>query len=92
MQECVKCGLQYADDAQEIMQGCTCGARAFLFKRNEPAPAKPSDLAIEHVYAEEEGTYEVDLRGLFGSKDTIIEFEEGKYRINLQESFRKHLR
>ena len=43
---CVRCGTVYPNNSAELMKGCNCGSRVFLFIREEDA-AKQSD---EHDY------------------------------------------
>src|SRR3989344_2336062 len=31
--KCVRCGTQYADNSKELIAGCGCGARVFVFLR-----------------------------------------------------------
>ncbi|MEW5955271.1 MAG: Zn-ribbon containing protein [Candidatus Micrarchaeota archaeon] len=38
--KCVRCGKAFPDASQELIKGCECGSRIFLYLRNgQPAPA-----------------------------------------------------
>jgi uncharacterized protein len=49
---------------------------------------KPIVLDLESIKITEPGKYEVDLVGLFSGKPVVYKLEEGKYVIDLAESFR----
>jgi len=34
--KCARCGRIYEDKAKELMSGCSCGARVFLYLRERP--------------------------------------------------------
>lgn len=87
--QCVKCELSYPDDAPEIMQGCVCGSKAFLFKKAKEEPQEPVILEVESINTQQDGKYELDLHALFGKSNLVIRHEEGKYSIDLEESFRR---
>jgi predicted nucleic acid-binding Zn-ribbon protein len=92
--QCVKCNALYADDAPEMMQGCVCGSKAFVFKKERPeeTPGASKEnviLEVESINTAEDGKYELDLHALFGKSNLVIRHEEGKYSVDLQESFRR---
>ncbi|MBS3176917.1 hypothetical protein J4457_06810 [Candidatus Woesearchaeota archaeon] len=120
--QCVRCSNFYEDGAQEILQGCPCGAKLFFYIKKEKLEATKQeikDLALsqddkkqieQDVYellgneVEEEypvildfeairvlqpGKYELDLVNLFNSNSLIVRLEEGKYLIDVAETFRK---
>ena len=37
---CVKCGTVYKSSSKELMQGCTCGSRVFMFLKEEQLSLK----------------------------------------------------
>ena len=49
---------------------------------------KPIVLDLESIKITKPGRYEVDLVGLFSGKPVVYKLEEGKYVIDLAESFR----
>ena len=118
---CVNCGTLYDDGASEILKGCSCGAKLFLFvkkKDNENAEEiienltkkekqqiqkdvydiigvkeqkdVPIILDLESIKIKKPGQFELDLVNLFNKKNPLIyKLEEGKYVIDLAESFMK---
>ncbi|NYZ77790.1 hypothetical protein H0N96_00095 [Candidatus Micrarchaeota archaeon] len=38
--KCVRCGKLYANSSGELMQGCSCGARVFVFLRDDQVTLK----------------------------------------------------
>jgi predicted nucleic acid-binding Zn-ribbon protein len=103
--QCVNCSVIYSDDAPEMISGCSCGAKAFFFIRNmakldavteelresiiEQSPDEPVVLDLENIRVTD-GKYELDLHALFGKREIIFQHDEGKYTIDLEESFRRH--
>jgi uncharacterized protein len=103
--QCVKCSAMYADGSQEILKGCACGSSAFLYLRIAGgiqlpqetreqilAQEKPIILDVESIKISADGKYELDLQALFGKDNLIYKEQEGKYTIDLEESFRRHAR
>ncbi len=39
--KCVRCTTVYPNNSPELMRGCTCGSRVFLYIRDENAPNTP---------------------------------------------------
>ena len=50
---------------------------------------EPVILDLESIRIREHGKYDIDLVKLFNKKPLIIKLEEGKYIIDLPESFRR---
>lgn len=103
--QCVKCNTVYSDDAN-LVQGCSCGAKAFFFLRKDAKvdeaclseefraqllAAGPVILDVESIKITN-GKYEIDVSALFGKRELIYQYDEGKYSIDLEESFRRHAR
>jgi predicted nucleic acid-binding Zn-ribbon protein len=103
--QCVKCNIIYSDDA-DLVGGCSCGAKAFFFLKKDTSidnehlsdefraqvlAAGPIILDIESIKITD-GKYDLDVNALFGKKELIYQYEDGKYSIDLQESFRRHTR
>lgn len=42
---CVKCARIYTDDARELINGCSCGSRVFLFVRSLEELRRLGDIA-----------------------------------------------
>ncbi len=118
---CVRCGKMYEDGSSEILKGCSCGAKLFLFvkkkdlekadkiieslsekdkrqiendvldivgikdnKKEESAVV----LDVEAISITKPGKFELDLVNLFNKKKPLVyKLEEGKYVIDIAESF-----
>ena len=52
-------------------------------------PEEPVVLDLESIHIEKPGKYEIDLVNLFRKRPVIYKLEEGKYMIDLPESFKK---
>jgi len=117
--QCVRCNTFYEDGAQEILKGCSCGARLFFYIKKEkleaakniiPQELKPEQkqqieqdvlnlvgtkddlpviLDFESIRITEPGKYELDLVQLFKGEPLIFKLEEGKYVIDIAESFER---
>lgn len=118
--QCVRCAKIYPDAAEEILKGCSCGARLFFFikKKNldmakeliekklsgdekqqieqdvldmvgSRDAQKPVILDFETIRVLTPGQYEIDLVQLFKGDPLVFRLEEGKYVIDLPETFRR---
>ncbi len=118
--QCVRCNKLYDDGAQEILSGCSCGARLFFFIKKsalekskdvvvnlstkekkqieedvfdiigvESNKDQPVVLDLETIRILKPGKYELDLVNLFKKRPLIYKLGDGKYMIDLPESFRK---
>ncbi len=118
--QCVRCSAMYGDGAQEILKGCSCGAKIFFFIRKEKlekaqqAVAQelnvqqrqqieedvmgvignkqddaPVVLDFESINVPAPGKYELDLVKLFQQSPLIFKMEDGKYIIDIAESFER---
>lgn len=118
--QCVRCSKFYDDGAEEILKGCSCGARLFFYIRKDKLEKakevtetanlttedkqqiekdvfelvgseidndKPVVLDLEAIRVTEPGKYELDLVNLFKKEPLVIKLEEGKYMIDVVESF-----
>lgn len=103
--QCIKCSTIYSDDA-DFMSGCACGAKAFFFLKKDAKitdehlsdefraqvlAAGPVILDVESIKITD-GKYDLDVNALFGKKELVYKYDEGKYGIDLEESFRRHAR
>ncbi|RLI91873.1 MAG: hypothetical protein DRO89_03150 [Candidatus Altiarchaeales archaeon] len=92
--KCARCGKIYEDNAPELMNGCTCGARVFLFLRQREGRTK--EETIEKLKRQE--LEESDLEWLdkrlgreLGESDktihldveNLLRLERGKYRLDI---------
>ena len=118
--QCVRCNEFYEDGAQEILKGCSCGARLFFYIKKEKleetkditekltkeekkevekdvldlidldmAKEKPIVLDLESIKIMKPGKYELDLVRMFKGEPLIFKLEEGKYIIDIPESFKR---
>jgi predicted nucleic acid-binding Zn-ribbon protein len=99
--QCIKCSQIFADEHVGIM--CSCGAKAFLFIKS-PRPsvlpeemregllafAQERQIVIDpaHIICKD-GTYEIDLAGVAGNANPVVQYDEGKYRIDLDIAMKK---
>ena len=118
--QCVRCDKFYEDGSEEILKGCSCGARLFFFIKKEKLekarreinlnlstdqkkqieedvygvigtsdPEVPVVLDLETIRVLNPGKYEIDLVHLFKGDPLIFKLEEGKYVIDLAETFER---
>lgn len=118
--QCVRCSKFYDDGAEEILKGCSCGAKLFFYIRKDKLKKakeaehvaklstddkkqiekdvfdmvgseidedKPIVLDLEAIRVSGPGKYELDLVHLFKKDPLVIKLEEGKYMIDIVESF-----
>ena len=45
---CVRCAKEYSDTSRELLTGCSCGARVFVFLREGQAPADEDYAWLEN--------------------------------------------
>lgn len=123
---CVRCGDVYPDGSEEILKGCSCGSRFFMFVKKEKLDKAseekqkqiinlteedkiqiendvleiigadnlnddtPIILDLESIQIIGPGKFELDLVNLFNKKKPLVyKLEEGKYVIDIAESFAK---
>ena len=118
--QCVRCNKFYDDGAQEILSGCTCGARLFFYIKKkqvddarklvtnltdiqkkeierdvfELVDANPDEdesvvLDFESISVMKPGKYEIDLVHLFKKEPLVFKVGEGKYVIDINETFKQ---
>ena len=120
--QCVRCGTLYEDAANELLKGCSCGARLFFYVKKEKLKEiqektvnltqqekeqiekdifdligsevdkdQPVILDLESIRVLQPGKYELDLVHLFNKEPMVIKIGEGKYMIDLIETFKRIL-
>src|SRR3989338_1969430 len=118
--QCVRCNKFYDDGSQEILSGCTCGARLFFYIKKkqvddarklvtnltdiqkkeierdvfELVDANPDEdesvvLDFESISVMKPGKYEIDLVHLFKKEPLVFKVGEGKYVIDINETFKQ---
>ncbi|PIZ51018.1 hypothetical protein COY27_05170 [Candidatus Woesearchaeota archaeon CG_4_10_14_0_2_um_filter_33_13] len=97
--QCVRCNTLYPDGAQEILKGCSCGARLFFYikkKDVEEGQKLVSNLSSEDkVQIEKDVTNMLNVKTEDPNKPVILELEAirvlrpGKYELDLVHLFKK---
>ena len=96
--QCVRCGTIYDDGANELLKGCSCGARLFFYIKEDKLKdiqEKTTKLTLEQKKQIEKDVF--DLIGDDVDKDqpVILDFESirvlepGKYELDLIHLFKK---
>jgi predicted nucleic acid-binding Zn-ribbon protein len=98
--KCTRCGEVYKDGSENILKGCTCGNRYFLYFRkitDEEAKKLKTKENVREVKEGEEGIgnikvkdgiYEIDVSSLMMQEPVIIVGEEGRYLLSLPSAFK----
>ena len=117
--QCVRCHKLYVDGSEEILRGCSCGAKLFFYVKKsaiEKANQITEELTIdekdkiekdvldimgldeigdipvvldfESINVIGQGKFELDLVNLFKKDPLIYRLSEGKYFIDLTETFK----
>lgn len=47
--KCVRCGKIFSNTSKELLSGCECGSRVFIFLRGDKAPDELSEQSPEAV-------------------------------------------
>lgn len=95
---CVRCGTFYEDGASEILKGCSCGARLFLFVKKKNIPE--AEEIIENLSTEEKQQIEEDVYDIIGIEKTddtpiVLDLESikimkpGKFELDIVNLFNK---
>jgi len=96
--QCVRCNTFYDDGANEILNGCKCGARLFFYIKKEKLE-QLKNVAV-NLTKEEKHQIEKDVFDLVGSeideeKPVVLDIESirilkpGKYELDLVHLFKK---
>lgn len=94
----MNCGKEYEEDAQELVDGCSCGSTLFLYQKQPEGEDDEDGTAEEPDVEEDEVMEEIDefLQDIkedgTGARDSKIRFdlqsiriiEEGVYEIDLK--------
>jgi len=96
--QCVRCNTLYPDGAQEILRGCTCGARLFFYikkKHIEEGKELISNLSEEDKVHIEEDVAEILHIKQEPDAPVILDIEAirvlkpGKFELDLVHLFKK---
>ncbi len=97
--QCVRCGEMYDDGAQEILKGCSCGAKMFYFIRPEKLKQIQEQQERAPLKEKEQVQIEKDVYDLIGDeidkeKPVVLDIESieilkpGKYKLDLVKLFK----
>ena len=97
--QCVRCGKMYDDGAQEILKGCSCGAKMFYFIRPEKLKQIQEQQERAPLKEKEQVQIEKDVYDLIGDeidkeKPVVLDIESieilkpGKYKLDLVKLFK----
>src|SRR3989338_3452915 len=97
--QCVRCNTMYADGAQEILKGCSCGARLFFYikkKHMEESQELISNLTDdEKIHIEKDVAEIIHIKQEDPDKPVVLDIEAirilkpGKYELDLVHLFKK---
>lgn len=97
--QCVRCNTIYSDGAQEILKGCTCGARLFFFIKTQHL--EEGKELISNLTEEEKQHIQHDVAEILNIKEedpekpVVLDIEAirvlkpGKYELDLVHLFKK---
>ncbi|MBU1198303.1 MAG: Zn-ribbon domain-containing protein [Nanoarchaeota archaeon] len=97
--QCVRCGKLYEDASEEILKGCSCGAKMFYFIRKEKLKQIQEQQEKEKLTLQEKEEIEKEVYDLIGDnidmdKPVILDIESieilkpGKYQLDLVKLFK----
>ncbi len=94
--QCVRCGILYKDDAQELLKGCSCGSKFFFYmKKKDIEEAKKMAVSLtekEKVQIEKD-VFDIVGKTIEDDKPVILDLESirlgrpGQYEIDLVRLF-----
>lgn len=97
--QCVRCGTFYEDGAEEILKGCSCGARLFFYIKKKDVDYGKEILNT--LTPEDKQSIEEDIGEILQIKDedqnrpVVLDLEAirvikpGKYELDLVHLFKK---
>ncbi len=97
--QCVRCNILYPEGAQEILKGCSCGARLFFYIKKQHV--EEGQELINNLTEEDKGHIEKDIAEILHIKkedpdkpiildvEAIRVLEPGKYELDLVHLFKK---
>jgi len=94
---CVRCGTMYQDGSEQILQGCSCGAKLFFFVKKKDTEAEE---ILENLSEKDKDQIENDVYDIIGvkkdeDKPIILDLESikikkpGKFELDLVNLFNK---
>jgi uncharacterized protein len=96
--QCVRCNIMYPDGAQEILKGCSCGARLFFYikkKHIEEGKSMISNFSDKDKNQIEKDVTEIlHIKNEDKNKPVVLDLESvrisgpGKYELDLVHMFK----
>ncbi|MBU1135951.1 MAG: Zn-ribbon domain-containing protein [Nanoarchaeota archaeon] len=98
--QCVHCSKLYEDGSEELLKGCSCGAKFFFYIKKEKYEKlkKDSSVPITELSISDKKQVEKDVREMAGLKEeepVILDLESirvikpGKFEIDIVNLFNK---
>ncbi len=99
--QCVRCNKFYEDASEEILKGCSCGAKMFFFVKKEKMQQAQATLeAIKNLTPNEKKEMEKEVYDLVEVRperelpvildvESIRSIEPGKFELDLVRLFKK---
>ena len=96
--QCVRCNTMYPDGAQEILKGCSCGARLFFYIKKQHI--EEGKTLVSNFSKEEKEQIEKDVTEMLNvknedkNKPVVLDLESvriagpGKYELDLVHMFK----
>ncbi len=98
--QCTRCGEIYPDAAEELLKGCSCGAKFFYYIKQEKLQEPEVKEVITELRKADKVQIEKDIRDITGLEDkpdkpVILDLESvkvirpGKFEIDIVNLFNK---
>lgn len=89
---CMNCGAEYADDAEELVEGCDCGSNLFLYKKDVDGRDMDELEEEKQSVMEELDKFIRDVKNKIGGSESNVQFdlesirvmEDGVYEIDVR--------
>ncbi len=93
--KCARCGKIYDDDSPELIDGCSCGARVFLYLKEKPGRNEEDtvkELKLREMVADDfkrlDREFGIDLkrtgRTIHLDLENLQQIDKGRYRIDIK--------
>ncbi|MBU4202143.1 MAG: Zn-ribbon domain-containing protein [Candidatus Altiarchaeales archaeon] len=93
--KCARCGTIYDDTSAELISGCSCGARVFLYLKERPGRSEEDtieELKIKEIGGEDlkrlDREFGMDLektgRTIHLDLENLHQIDKGRYRIDIK--------
>lgn len=84
--KCVRCSKVYPNNSPELMRGCACGSRVFLFLREDQTDDKTERPSQDYGWLEDELAFLSKDKPVSVDVDAVENLrilEKGSYELNL---------